>query len=73
MILSYQKAYMEKKILDTNEKLMEIKIPNAMPTWLANILSSLEIYPTSFSKYGRAYIDTLINDIHNNQGGMYCA
>jgi len=71
--LKLSKGVYGKKILDTNEKLMEIKIPNAMPTWLANILSSLEIYPTSFSKYGRAYIDTLINDIHNNQGGMYCA
>jgi hypothetical protein len=34
---------------------MEIKIPGTMPLWLAHILDQLEIYPTSFSKYGKAY------------------
>lgn len=36
--------------------LMEIKIPGAMPVWLAHMLDELKIYPASFSKYGRAYI-----------------
>ena len=71
--LMLSKGVYGKKIIDANEKLMEIKIPNAMPVWLADTLSSLEIFPTSFSKYGRGYIDTLINDTSNNQGGMYCA
>ena len=33
---------------------MEIKAAGAMPLWLVNILSDLEIYPVSFSKYGTA-------------------
>ncbi len=36
-----------------NEKLMEIKINSAMPLWLSAILTELEIYPVSFSKFGR--------------------
>ena len=34
---------------------MEVKVSNAIPDWLVNKLSELEIYKTSFSKYGRAY------------------
>lgn len=40
--------------------LMEIKVPGAMPIWLAEILSSLGIYPHSFSKYGNIYKKSLI-------------
>jgi len=35
--------------------LMEIKIPGAAPMWLARMLSDLEVFPTSFSKYGTAF------------------
>ncbi len=42
-------------LLLPGQKLMEIKISNAMPLWLAQTLSDLRIYPTSFSKYGKAY------------------
>ena len=37
------------------ERLMEIKVAGGMPLWLAEALSELQIYPTSFSKYGNAY------------------
>ena len=43
------------QLLEPGQKLMEIKISNAMPLWLAHALSECKIYPTSFSKYGRAY------------------
>ena len=33
-------------------RILEIKIPGAMPLWLSAILDQLEIYPASFSKYG---------------------
>lgn len=42
-------------ILEEGQRLMEIKIPGTMPVWLAHLLSELEIYPASFSKYGRGY------------------
>lgn len=42
-------------LLEDYNYLMEIKVPGAMPVWLAQILCDLEIYPTSFSKYGNIY------------------
>ena len=41
--------------------LMEVKIPGAMPMWLSKILSELEIFPSSFSKYGTCYKENLMN------------
>ncbi|MGN1235328.1 MAG: polyphosphate polymerase domain-containing protein [Christensenellaceae bacterium] len=35
--------------------LMELKIGEAMPLWLAHLLSEHQIYKTSFSKVGEAY------------------
>ncbi len=35
--------------------IMEIKTLGAMPKWLVDALSTLHIYPTSFSKYGEIY------------------
>lgn len=46
-------------LLRPGQRLMEIKISNAMPLWLAEALAKCKIYPTSFSKYGRAY-ETLL-------------
>ncbi len=46
-------------LLEEDERLMEIKIPGAMPVWLSHILNDLEIYPTSFSKYGKGYQESL--------------
>ena len=34
---------------------METKIMGATPKWFAELLSELQIYPTSFSKYGNVY------------------
>jgi SPX domain protein involved in polyphosphate accumulation len=53
--LELDKGVWGKELLPSNIKIMEIKIPNAMPMWLSRILDDLNIYPTSFSKYGTAY------------------
>ena len=42
-------------IIEADQRLMEVKISDAVPDWLVNKLSELKIYKTSFSKYGRAY------------------
>ncbi|MGF7144277.1 hypothetical protein HNQ56_002708 [Anaerotaenia torta] len=42
-------------LLQQGERLMEIKLPYAMPLWLSRILDQLELYPVSFSKYGNGY------------------
>ena len=36
-------------------RLMEVKISESMPMWLAEELAKLQVYKTSFSKYGKAY------------------
>ena len=44
------------KLLPENTHLMEIKIPGAMPLWLAHVLSEKLIFPKSFSKFGTAHV-----------------
>lgn len=46
-------------LLEKGVRLMEIKTPGAMPLWLTHILDELTIYPTSFSKYGKGYEESL--------------
>lgn len=52
--------------------LMEIKIPGTMPLWLSHVLSDLEIFPTSFSKYGTCYKEHIISNVYK-KGGIICA
>ena len=50
-------------ILEEGQHLMEIKIPDAFPLELSRRLSELEIFPASFSKYGRGYIAMLMGNV----------
>ena len=47
-------------LLDEGRTILEIKVQDAMPLWLAGILSSGKISKGSFSKYGEAYRQQLI-------------
>ena len=38
---------------------MEIKTDGSMPLFLSAALDEMKIFPSSFSKYGRAYLDVL--------------
>ena len=42
-------------LLDDGYSILEIKVQQAMPMWLTQILSDGRIYKSSFSKYGEAY------------------
>jgi len=55
-------------VLGPGDVLLEIKIPDALPVWLAKLLSQLEIYPTGFSKYGTCYKNYILQDYMN---GVY--
>lgn len=59
-------------LLAPGQRLMEIKIPGAMPLWLSHLLDAYEIRPLSFSKYGRGYL-TALHDIQEQRGVVYCA
>ena len=42
-------------LLDCDMVLMELKIPDSIPLWMAGLLSRMSIRNTGFSKYGAAY------------------
>lgn len=44
-----------KKLLPDGKYLMEVKISGAVPLWFTKIISELNVYPVSFSKYGTEY------------------
>lgn len=42
-------------LLGDGQTLMEIKTSGGIPLWMSHVLTSRQIYKTSFSKYGAAY------------------
>jgi hypothetical protein len=57
--LQAEKGIYGRELLGSGQRIMEIKIPGAMPLWLAHLLDELKIYPASYSKYGTAYLTLL--------------
>ena len=49
-------------LLPEDQMVMEIKIPDSFPFWLARLLSKHKIYPTSFSKYGTYYKQKMLKE-----------
>ncbi len=43
-------------LLQPGEAIMEVKVPGAYPLWLVDALNACQAYPSSFSKYGEAYL-----------------
>lgn len=48
-----------KKIISDDTVLLEIKTDGTMPVWLSRALDECRIFPSSFSKYGTAYRDSM--------------
>lgn len=42
-------------LFDEDIRVLELKAPFALPEWFASLLSAMQIYPNSFSKYGSVY------------------
>lgn len=51
-------------ILEEGKWVMEVKTDKALPLWLAKLMSSHELYPASFSKYGREFQITELKGAH---------
>lgn len=66
--LSLSKNCYGSRIIRPDQRLMEVKITDAMPIWLSEKLSELGIYKTSFSKYGRAYQNFVVDRINHEKG-----
>lgn len=61
-------------LLSPDARLLELKIAGAMPLWLVSALDECRIYPTSFSKYGQAYLHLLrTNALKKTDGGSVYA
>lgn len=53
--LSLEADVWGESILDEGKVLMEIKTSGGIPLWMTHLLAEMQIYKTSFSKYGTAY------------------
>ena len=51
-----------KPLLEDGNYLLEIKVNNAIPLWMAHTLSDLNIFPVSFSKYGNIYSQKVLQN-----------
>ena len=49
-------------LLEDGLSILEIKLSNSFPIWLAHTLCNLNIYPTSFSKYGSIYKERVMKN-----------
>ena len=49
-------------LLEEGSVLMEIKMPETSPLWLAELLSRHGVFPAGFSKYGKSYEQKLIEN-----------
>lgn len=59
------------QIIRDDERLMEVKVSDSVPEWLIKRLSQLQIYKTSFSKYGRAYQQYIKDQYLANRSVLY--
>ena len=70
--LDLAKGHYGERILDPQLCIMEIKALSAMPLWLTEVLTELQLFPGTFSKYGTAY--RLLEERKNRyKGGRNCA
>ena len=51
------------QLIPADARLMEVKILDSMPVWLAKQLAELKIYKISFSKYGTAYKNEILRNM----------
>lgn len=63
--LSLEQSGPDIHLLDSDQVLMEVKIPGAMPMWMCHLFSELAIYPVSYSKYGTYYKKQLYHEVEN--------
>lgn len=49
-------------LLDPRQVIMELKTSGALPLWMTSFLTSNRIFKASFSKYGAAYRNIMLND-----------
>lgn len=66
--LSLSAPFGGREILKTGQTLLEVKAEGAVPMWLVELLAQEQIYKQSFSKYGRAYEQMLLEHLAVQKG-----
>lgn len=66
--LTLSKECYGRQIIRPDQRLMEIKVTDSIPIWLSEELSRLGIFKTSFSKYGKAYLNYIRDKINHENG-----
>ncbi len=61
--LTLAKESYGEQLIPEDHRLMEVKISDSMPVWLAEQLAALKIYKISFSKYGTAYKNEMLRNL----------
>ena len=69
--LSLTKSIYGFPLISSDLSLMEIKTGSAIPLWMVSILTSHQIYKTSFSKYGTAFQQILSGTVKQKGGELY--
>ena len=59
-------------VLPEERIVMEIKLPQTFPLWLAAVLSELQIYSTGFSKYGACYQRHIATNLFTERKKFVC-
>lgn len=62
--LSLGAAAEDESYWEEQKYIIEIKATSGMPLWLVHLLTSLGLYPVSFSKYGKIYLKKLSEGLH---------
>lgn len=57
----------DRRLLEKNLRLMEIKVNGSMPVWMSKALSSIGIFPVSYSKYGEYYKQICVDRYRNSE------
>ena len=60
-----------REILPPDMSLLEVKASGGIPMWLTEHLSQHHIHKRSFSKYGRAYLELLEEQLTESRGKSY--
>ena len=50
------------QLISSDAVLMEIKLPGVCPLWLSRLLSEIQAFPISFSKYGICYREHILEN-----------
>ena len=59
-------------LLDKDQWLMEVKTEHALPLWFVKVMSTFQLKPASFSKFGKEYLTRTEGNINHKGENITC-